>query len=145
MEHNGKGKRGLAAAAADATNDMHTGEEGADLLLFLAASPSPANPKKQTGGMAAAPARTGGGGGMETPSTPPPRMGGLGKPALPSSMMTTPGGVSALLTTPGLSGFDFSDFVHMTPSPAQKPWKTPAAKTPLVAIARRRLTFDELP
>ncbi|KAL1862984.1 hypothetical protein VTK73DRAFT_6515 [Phialemonium thermophilum] len=105
-----------------------SGEEGADLLLYLAASPSPANPLATSR--------------MEPPSTPPPKKQQL---ALPSSMMTTPGGGNPFPSTPGLA-FDFSDFVHMTPSPAQKPWKTPAtlngAKTPL-SVARRRLTFDD--
>ncbi|KAK8069308.1 nrm1-like protein [Apiospora phragmitis] len=66
--------------------------------------------------------------------------------ALPSSMMTTPGGGNLFPATPG-QPFDFADFVNITPSPAQKPWKTPiggisSAKTP-VSITRRRLTFDE--
>lgn len=103
-----------------------SGEEGADLLLYLAASPSPAMPSRSQ---------------MEPPSTPPPRK----DLALPSSMMTTPGGGNIFPNTPG-QPFDFSDFVNITPSPAQKPWKTPAsisaAKTPL-SVARRRLTFDE--
>ncbi|KAI1848348.1 hypothetical protein JX265_008872 [Neoarthrinium moseri] len=104
-------------------------EEGADLLLYLAASPSPAVRSSKTM--------------MEPPSTPPPKR----DLALPSSMMTTPGGGSNLLfpATPG-QPFDFSDFVNITPSPAQKPWKTPVAlttaKTPLT-VARRRLTFEE--
>jgi hypothetical protein len=108
-----------------------TGEEGADLLLYLAASPSPANPPKRS---------------MEPPSTPPPKANN--RLALPSSMMTTPGGGNPFNpNTPGV-GFDFSDFVHMTPSPAQKPWKTPlglsGARTPM-SNARRRLTFDDIP
>lgn len=101
-------------------------EEGADLLLYLAASPSPAVPSTKTR--------------MEPPSTPPPRK----DLALPSSMMTTPGGGNFFPATPG-QPFDFSDFVNITPSPAQKPWKTPvaltSAKTP-VSVARRRL-FDD--
>jgi hypothetical protein len=110
-------------------NNNKTGEEGADLLLYLAASPSPAMPSNKTR--------------MEPPSTPPRRT----DLALPSSMMTTPGGgnMSLFPATPG-QPFDFADFVNITPSPAQKPWKTPvalsAAKTPL-SVARRRLTFDE--
>ena len=117
-------EKGTGAAASS-----KTGEEGADLLLYLAASPSPANPLKHR---------------MDAPSTPPPK----NKLALPSSMMTTPGGGNPFLNTPGLA-FDFSDFVHMTPSPAQKPWKTPAGlgvgvKTPM-SVARRRLTYDDLP
>lgn len=111
--------------------ETKTGEEGADLLMYLAASPSPANPPKRDVGR------------MEPPSTPPPK----NKLALPSSMMTTPGGGNPFPATPGLA-FDFSDFVHMTPSPMQKPWKTPltgaGGKTPM-SIARRRLTFDEIP
>ncbi|KAI1319578.1 hypothetical protein F5Y16DRAFT_390739 [Xylariaceae sp. FL0255] len=109
-----------------------SGEEGADLLMYLATSPSPA--------LAMSRSR------MEPPSTPPPRK----DLALPSSMMTTPGGGNMFPSTPG-QPFDFSDFVNITPSPAQKQWKTPlalaamktpTAKTP-VTIARRRLTFDE--
>jgi hypothetical protein len=109
--------------------ETKSGEEGADLLLYLAASPSPANPPKIR---------------MDPPSTPPPKNNKL---ALPSSMMTTPGGGNPYPATPGL-GFDFAEFLHMTPSPAQKPWKTPAThtggKTPRSA-ARRRLTFDDTP
>ncbi|KAI1814138.1 hypothetical protein GGS20DRAFT_433787 [Poronia punctata] len=105
-------------------------EEGADLLMYLATSPSPAMPRT----------------GMEPPSTPPQRR----DMALPSSMMTTPGGGNFFPSTPG-QNFDFSDFVNITPSPAQKPWKTPlafasaktpTAKTPL-SLARRKLTFEE--
>ncbi|KAK3301510.1 uncharacterized protein B0H64DRAFT_40617 [Chaetomium fimeti] len=108
-----------------AASESKTGEEGADLLLYLAASPSPANPPRNR---------------MDPPSTPPPK----NKLALPSSMMTTPGGGNPYPATPGL-GFDFAEFLHMTPSPAQKPWKTPlAGKTPR-SVARRRLTFDDIP
>lgn len=102
-------------------------EEGADLLLYLATSPSPANPSRSR---------------MQPPSTPPPKT-----PGLPSSMMTTPGGAGGFLAsfnpnTPS-QHFDFADFVNITPSPAQSAWpKTPRAlKTPLT-VARRRLTFD---
>ncbi|KAK3305524.1 uncharacterized protein B0T15DRAFT_398440 [Chaetomium strumarium] len=109
-------------------NEIKSGEEGADLLLYLAASPSPANPPRNR---------------MDPPSTPPPK----NKLALPSSMMTTPGGGNPYPATPGL-GFDFAEFLHMTPSPAQKPWKTPVnltgGKTPR-SVARRRLTFDDMP
>jgi hypothetical protein len=117
-----------------ATSNPKTGEEGADLLLYLAASPSPAHPPRMSR--------------MDPPSTPPPRTPRTNKLALPSSMMTTPGGGNLFNpNTPGI-GFDFSDFVHMTPSPAQKPWKTPLGlsghKTPM-SVARRRLTFDDIP
>jgi hypothetical protein len=125
-------------------NDVRAqgGEEGADLLLYLAASPSPANPNPilPAGGRSAR---------MQAPSTPPQKSSLL---ALPSSMMTTPGGgnLNLFSSTPGQAGFDFSDFVNMTPSPAQKPWKTPnlrgtalgGGRTPL-SVARRRLTFDD--
>lgn len=124
------------------TSNPKTGEEGADLLLYLAASPSPAHPPRLASR-------------MDPPSTPPPKTPKTAKMALPSSMMTTPGGGNPFgpnhPNTPGI-GFDFSDFVHMTPSPAQKPWKTPLGlsghgyghKTP-VSVARRRLTFDDIP
>lgn len=111
-----------------------SGEEGADLLLYLATSPSPANPATRSR--------------MQPPSTPPPK-----NLALPSSMMTTPGGGAGLLGgfgnphTPSQQ-FDFSDFVNITPSPGQRAWpKTPGAKTPStvktpLTIARRHLNFD---
>lgn len=105
------------------------GEEGADLLLYLATSPSPANPTSRTR--------------MAPPSTPPPR-----NPALPSSMMNTPGGGAGLLSifggpnTPS-SNFNFEDYVNVTPSPGQSAWpKTPrTVKTP-ATINRRNLDFD---
>lgn len=107
------------------TNGGKSGEEGADLLLYLAASPSPAVKPNR--------------GRMERLTTPPPKNGKLD---LPSSMMTTPGGGNLFPNTPG-QGFDFADFVNITPSPAQKQWKTPApGRTPL-SVARRRLTFEE--
>jgi hypothetical protein len=112
-----------------------SGEEGADLLLYLATSPSPANPASR--------AR------MQPPSTPPPK-----SLALPSSMMTTPGGGGGGLLsvfggpqTPS-QNFDFSDFVNITPSPGQRAWpKTPGAKTPSTVrtpqtITRRHLAFE---
>jgi len=104
-----------------------TGEEGADLLIYLANSPSPAVKNTRRG--------------MEPPSTPPQKGRNLD---LPSSMMTTPGGGNLFPSTPG-QHFDLSDFVNITPSPAQKTFKTPvalsSARTPL-SSARRRLTFD---
>ncbi|MCJ1444428.1 MAG: hypothetical protein MMC23_004930 [Stictis urceolatum] len=107
------------------------GEEGADLLLYLATSPSPAQAQKSS-------AR------MFPPSTPP-----QNHAALPSSLLNTPGGTNGLFAgfnTPGQQ-FNFSDFVNVTPSPAQGAFnRTPAAaKTPLAAKeARRRLNFDAL-
>ncbi|KAI9723672.1 MAG: hypothetical protein M1812_000972 [Candelaria pacifica] len=111
---------------------VNVGKEGADLLLYLASSPSPANPGMRARGF--------------EPSTPPPRY-----PGLPSSIMTTPGGFSSFMGGFGLpntpsQAFNFADFVNITPSPAQGGWggRTPAtAKTPLAAReARRRLNFD---
>jgi hypothetical protein len=108
-----------------------SGEEGADLLLFLATSPSPANPSAR--------AR------MQPPSTPPPKNKDMN---LPSSMMTTPGGGGGLLSVFGgphtpSQAFDFADFVNITPSPGQRAWpKTPRTiKTPQT-IHRRSLNFD---
>ena len=99
--------------------------EGADLLMYLAASPSP-HPAKRA-----------------TPSTPPPK-----STPLPSSMMHTPGGTNSFLgfNTPGNTSFNFADYLNVTPSPAQAAWKTPGpSKTPLAAReARRRLNFDGL-
>ncbi|KAL6721113.1 hypothetical protein ACLMJK_000213 [Lecanora helva] len=103
------------------------GEEGADLLLYLATSPSPANPGNRSSRMFA-------------PSTPPSKT-----QALPSSMMTTPGMTG--FSTPG-QHFNFADFVNVTPSPAQGAFgnRTPGpTRTPLAAReARRRLNFDTL-
>ena len=104
------------------------GEEGADLLLYLATSPSPANPGAKSARVFA-------------PSTPP-----SNNHALPSSMMSTPG--VGGFNTPGQQ-FNFADFVNVTPSPAQGAFlgsRTPGLpKTPLAAIeARRRLNFDGL-
>lgn len=106
------------------------GEEGADLLLYLATSPSPANPTAKVRGF--------------PPSTPP-----SNHTVLPSSMMGTPGGTNIFtgFSTPGQQ-FNFSDFVNVTPSPAQGVFgsRTPGVpRTPLAAKeARRRLNFDAL-
>ncbi|KAL2752193.1 hypothetical protein ACRALDRAFT_2128386 [Sodiomyces alcalophilus JCM 7366] len=109
-------------------NGAKSGEEGADLLLYLATSPSPAMPPTRSR--------------MEPPSTPPSRVGR--DMTLPSSHMTTPGGSNPFPNTPG-QGFDFSDFVNITPSPAQKTWKTPLlssnTRTPR-NFTRRRLSFE---
>ena len=106
------------------------GEEGADLLLLLANSPSPANPKARAHAF--------------PPSTPPPNHA-----ALPSSMMATPGGTNIFggFSTPG-QNFNFADYVNITPSPAQGMFgnHTPGLmRTPLAAKeARRKLNFDTL-
>jgi len=121
----------------NAHTNQNGDDSGADLLMYLAASPSPANPKGARTPRSSQPA----------PSTPPPK-----STPLPSSMMNTPGGSNAGFlgfgaTTPGPS-FNFSDYLNVTPSPAQAAWRTPAAvaKTPLTArdATRRRLNFDAL-
>ncbi|KAI1105419.1 hypothetical protein F4804DRAFT_135466 [Jackrogersella minutella] len=122
--------RAINRRGKGAGDGSKAGEEGAaNLLLYLATSPSPT-------AIRATKSR------MDPPSTPPQK-----NLALPSSMMTTPGGGNMFPTTPG-QAWELSDFVNITPSPAQKAWKTPrslrtpTAKTPLSG-ARRRLTFDE--
>ncbi|KAI5806249.1 hypothetical protein EDC01DRAFT_140782 [Geopyxis carbonaria] len=100
--------------------NKNAGEEGADLLLYLATSPSPATasmPKTRY-----------------IPTTPPSRSN-----ALPSSMMNnTPGAPQTPQT-----GFNFADFVNITPSPAQGAFGPVGRGTP-IAAARRRLNFDQL-
>ncbi|KAF2793152.1 hypothetical protein K505DRAFT_306325 [Melanomma pulvis-pyrius CBS 109.77] len=121
--------------AAGAARDGQTGEEDANLLMYLATSPSPARPGSSKPRMLA-------------PSTPPPK-----STPLPSSMMSTPGGGGAPFQGFGLStpsaNLNFAEFLNMSPSPAQVngSWnRTPAAaKTPAAAReARRRLNFDTL-
>ncbi|KAL8668104.1 MAG: hypothetical protein Q9202_000082 [Teloschistes flavicans] len=105
------------------------GEEGAELLLHLATSPSPADQGLQQK--------------FHPPSTPPSNL-----QALPSSMMT-PGanGFPSMFNTPG-QNFAWADFINVTPSPAQGAFgnRTPGLpKTPLAAReARRRLNLDSL-
>ena len=108
-----------------------TGEEGADLLLYLATSPQPGKGQN---------AKTV----IQPPTTPPCK-----STPLPSSHMT-PGLNAGFLgfgpNTPG-TNFNFADFVNVTPSPAQGPWsRTPiAGRTPAAAReARRKLNFDNL-
>ncbi|KAF3087436.1 hypothetical protein TWF102_010507 [Orbilia oligospora] len=99
--------------------------EGADLLLYLATSPSPNTITKANVSVA--------------PSTPPAKGSAA---ALPSSMMNTPGGGGGL---GGSGSFNFHDFVHITPSPAQGLWGNGGSgRTPMTMQARRRLNFDGL-
>ncbi|OXV12036.1 hypothetical protein Egran_00203, partial [Elaphomyces granulatus] len=105
-------------------------DDGADLLLFLANSPTPARGTRPQ-------ARE------LPPSTPPSQYA-----ALPSLTPTPGGGVFANFGTPNQQ-FNFADFVNVTPSPAQRPWggRTPGGlcKTPLAAKeARRKLNFDAM-
>jgi hypothetical protein len=119
--------------AAGAARDEQTGREDANLLMYLATSPSPARPGSSKPRMLA-------------PSTPPPN-----KTPLPSSMMSTPGGGPFQgfgLSTPS-ANLNFAEFLNMSPSPAQVngSWnRTPiAVRTPAAAReARRRLNFDTL-
>lgn len=124
---------------SSAARELKTGEEGADLLLYLATSPSPAQQPMRPR--------------VFQPSTPPSR-----NTVLPSSMMTTPTGAGFMTFGPPhtpAQPFNMSDYVNITPSPAQGAWlsrtpvtaKTPPSrvKTPLAAKeARRKLNFDAL-
>jgi len=90
-----------------------SGEEGADLLLFLATSPSPAQPSSRRFTSNPAP-----------PGTPPSMLRKTVEPATPSQ------------------SFDVRDYINITPSPAPAVWNggTPMnVGTP----ARRRLTYDD--
>jgi hypothetical protein len=115
----------------------HSKQVGADLLLFLANSPSRSPPVDK----ARLPHTS-----VQPPSTPPSQHS-----QLPSSVLNTPGVnhslFNAALNTPG-QGFNFADFVNITPSPAQLPWggRTPGhCKTPAASkAARRSLNFDSL-
>ncbi|KAL8840243.1 MAG: hypothetical protein Q9170_001450 [Blastenia crenularia] len=107
------------------------GEEGAELLMHLATSPSPANQAMRSN--------------LHPPSTPP-----SDAQALPSSMMPMSGASGFLggFSTPG-QNFAWADFINVTPSPAQGAFgnnRTPGLpKTPLAAReARRRLNLDSL-
>lgn len=98
-------------------------EDGADLLLYLANSPTPARVARGAQNQAF------------PPSTPPSQHA-----ALPS---LTPN-----FGTPGQQ-FNFADFVNVTPSPAQPAWsgRTPGnlSRTPRsTKDARKRLNFDAL-
>ncbi|KAI5817034.1 hypothetical protein BZA77DRAFT_333260 [Pyronema omphalodes] len=92
-----------------------TGEEGADLLLYLATSPSPAVKKS--------------GEGRFIPTTPPSRSSGAFN-SIPQTPQT---------------GFNFADFINITPSPAPGFERSGSAYrgTP-VEKARRRINFDGL-
>ena len=107
---------------------------GADLLLYLANSPS-RSPAVHINRISST--------SKEPPSTPPSHHSHL-----PSSVMQTPGVNLGLfngaLQTPG-QNFNLADFCNVTPSPAVGQWgsRTPAlSKTP--AFARRSLNFDTL-
>lgn len=104
-------------------------DEGAQLLLYMKSSPTPAlAPRSQPQP-------------MEPPSTPPPKHLGFTPQAMATPNLDNP----MFPHTPG-QAFNFADYLNMTPSPAQKTWKTPnllgSAKTPR-SVARRHLAFDQ--
>ncbi|KAI5793850.1 hypothetical protein DFH27DRAFT_146266 [Peziza echinospora] len=88
--------------------------DGSD-LIYLSASPSPAHMMPKTK--------------LMTPSTPPSRAA-----VLPSSVMGAP-------QTPQ-TGFNFADFVNITPSPAQAAFPSGTIRAPLAT--RKRLNFDNI-
>lgn len=119
----------LRSARLPRTDNDIKNEDGADLLLFLANSPTPARVSKTQ--IRDFP-----------PSTPPSQYA-----ALPAMTPTPGGGLFGNLGTPSQQ-FNFADFVNVTPSPAQRPWggRTPGSlsKTPLLRTARKSLNFDNL-
>ena len=92
-----------------------TGEEGADLLLFLATSPSPAQPSSR-------------------------RFASNAAPGTPPSMLRKTSAIDP--ATPSQSTFDVRDYINITPSPAPAVW---TGGTPMLmgTPARRRLTYDD--
>jgi hypothetical protein len=131
------------------TRTSHTKETGADLLLYLANSPS-RSPAIHHQSTTKTPSRRGIST-FEPPSTPPSQHTSTTNNNLPSSFLSTPNtsvtNNLTLFSTPGQQ-FNFADFVNVTPSPAQAPWggRTPGLnKTPAAArAARRGLNFDTL-
>ncbi|KAL4906016.1 hypothetical protein BDW74DRAFT_177044 [Aspergillus multicolor] len=106
-------------------------EDGADLLLYLANSPTPARVASKPQPPAF------------PPSTPPSQHA-----VLPSMTPTPGGGMFANFGTPNQQ-FNFADFVNVTPSPAQPAWggRTPGGlgRTPLASKdVRRRSNLDNL-
>ncbi|KAK9466067.1 hypothetical protein V1512DRAFT_287120 [Lipomyces arxii] len=112
-----------------------TGEEGADLLMFLATSPSPA----QRSSFAHTPHQIR----SSHPSsmaTPPSHQRSANSVSIGTPLLSGPSGAPP--QTPS-QGFNFSDYVNniFTPSPAQVQW----SRTPIITPARRRLNFDQIP
>ena len=119
-------------------------KEGADLLMFLASSPSTNVDYDRLDRIEKTPR-------VNPPQTPPPK-----HTPLPSSMMSTPGAQNMLFgwnpNTPG-TNFNLGDWLNVTPSPAQgafvskTPGRTPGGlKTPSAAReTRRRLMFGASP
>lgn len=110
-------------------------QSGADLLLYLANSPS-RSPAVNVAHLSSS--------SKEPPSTPPSLHAHL-----PSSVMNTPGNTLGLfngaINTPG-QNFSFADFCNVTPSPGPAQWggRTPGlSKTPR-PLTKRGLNFDSL-
>ena len=123
-------------------------ETGADLLLYLANSPS-RSPAIQDQPPHSSRCTTNT---LDAPSTPPSQHTfTTTNNNLPCSFLSTPNTNTsnnlALFSTPGQQ-FNFADFVNVTPSPAQAPWggRTPGLnKTPIATrTAWRGLNFDTL-
>ncbi|KAK9370622.1 hypothetical protein V1509DRAFT_261811 [Lipomyces kononenkoae] len=116
-----------------------TGEEGADLLMFLATSPSPA----QRSSFVGTPLQHNQSSVLSSSAllaTPPSNQRNSG--GIPFGTPLLNGSAPAAPQTPS-QGFNFSDYVNniFTPSPAQVPWHN---RTPIITPARRRLNFDQL-
>lgn len=109
---------------------LESRDEGAQLLLYMKSSPTPAGLAPRS-----LPHQ------MDPPSTPPPKHLGFTPQAMATPNLDNP----MFPHTPG-QAFNFADYLNMTPSPAQKTWKTPnllgSAKTPR-SVARRHLAFDQ--
>lgn len=108
-------------------------QSGADLLLYLANSPS-RSPAINVTHISSS---------SKPPSTPPSQHAHL-----PSSVMNTPGNNLGLFNgalTPG-QNFNLADFCNVTPSPAQAPWggRTPGLAKDPSRLTRRGLNFDTL-
>ena len=110
-------------------NHQNSKHSGADLLLYLANSPSRSPAINITHISSSS---------KEAPSTPPSQHAHL-----PSSVMNTPGASMGLfngaLQTPG-PNFNLADFCNVTPSPAQAQW---GSRTPS-RLGPRALNFDSL-
>ncbi|KAG5207048.1 hypothetical protein GTR04_6212 [Trichophyton interdigitale] len=108
---------------AHADDDAAASGSGADLLLYLANSPTPAtiNGKPATTTNTTTTSTTNGGNDF-LPSTPPTQH------AAPYQLLSTP--------TPS-QPFNFADFVNVTPSPAQRGWSASngTSRTPLTTTA----------
>ena len=111
----------------------NTKNSGADLLLYLANSPSrsPAVSFQRPSDHS-----------KEPPSTPPSQHSHL-----PSSVMTTPGTQMGLfngaLQTPG-QNFNLAEFCNVTPSPAPAQWRTPNIGQTPGRLSKRSLNFDTI-